>query len=96
MASRYKKNDVRKLQDGRVVYKTKIYPQIPLSDDDVYVVVQTGDRLDTLAHQFLGDQSLWWIIAAANNIHGAFFALDDGTILRIPKDYNAVINLFNS
>lgn len=96
MASRYKNNEVSKLQDGRVVYRSKIYPSIPLRDDDVYVVTQTGDRLDTIAHQFLGDQSLWWIIAAANNVHGAFFALDDGTVLRIPSDFNAVLNLFNS
>ena len=53
---------------------------------------QGGDRLDTLAYQFYKDSALWWVIAAANNIHGADFALGDGTILRIPKDYISIVN----
>lgn len=95
MASRYQNNKVQKLKDGRQVYRTKIYPNIPLSDNDTYAVTQTGDRLDTLAHQFYGDSSLWWIIATANNIHDATFAVADGTILRIPHDYATIINNFS-
>lgn len=94
MASRYKNNKTQKLKDGRLVYKTKIYPNIPKSDRDIYVVTQTGDRLDTLANQFYGDSSLWWIIATANNIHDATFAVSDGTILRIPENYTEIINNF--
>lgn len=94
MASRYDKNKIQKIADGRRVYRTKIYPNIPLRDDDIYAVTQTGDRLDTIAHQFYGDQGLWWILATANNIHGASFAVDDGTTLRIPKDYIGIINKF--
>ena len=33
--SRYKTNEVKKLADGREVYRTKVYPQIPLRDDDI-------------------------------------------------------------
>lgn len=94
MASRYKNNETQKLKDGRVVYKTKIYPNIPKSDKDIYIVTQTGDRLDTLANQFYGDSSLWWIIATSNNIHDATFAVSDGTILRIPENYIEIINNF--
>ena len=83
MASRYERNQVQKLKDGREVYRTKIYPNIPLRDSDIYIVTQGGDRLDTLAYQYYGDQSLWWIIATANNIHDAPFAVADGTILRL-------------
>ena len=46
MSSRYKNNEIKKLSDGRRVYRSKVYPNIPLRDDDVYVVTQTGDRLD--------------------------------------------------
>lgn len=92
MASRYDNNRVKKLNDGRRVYRSKIYPNIPKKDSDVYVVTQGGDRLDSLAYQFYKDSTLWWIIAAANNIHGADFALGDGTILRIPKDYISIVN----
>jgi len=35
---------------------------------------------------------LWWIIATANNIHGADFAVDDGTILRVPQDPIDILN----
>jgi len=94
MASRYKNNETQKLKDGRVVYKTKIYPNIPKSDKDIYIVTQTGDRLDTLANQFYGDSSLWWIIATSNNIHDATFSVSDGTILRIPENYIEIINNF--
>lgn len=94
MASRYTNNRTKKLKDGRVVYTTKIYPNIPKSDKDIYIVTQGGDRLDTIANQFYGDSSLWWIIATANNIHNATFALPDGTTLRVPENYDTIINNF--
>jgi len=94
MASRYEKNITQKLKDGREVYRTQIYPNIPLKDSDMYIVTQEGDRLDTLAYQYYGDQSLWWIIATANNIHDASFAVEDGTILRVPENYIEIINKF--
>ena len=85
--SRYDNNPIKKTFDGKEVYKTRIYPNIPLKDTDVYVMTETGDRLDTLAFQYYEDSSLWWIIAAANNIHDAPMGLQDGTILRIPLNY---------
>ncbi len=85
--SRYYNNPIKKTFDGREVYRTRIYPNIPLKDTDVYVMTETGDRLDTLAFQYYEDSSLWWIIAAANNIHDAPMGLQDGTILRIPLNY---------
>ena len=44
------------------VLRSRLYPNIPKSDSDIYVVTQTGDRLDQLSNQFYGDSSLWWII----------------------------------
>ena len=92
MASRYDSNEEKKLKDGRIVYRSKIYPNIPKKDTDIFIVTQGGDRLDTIAYQFYNDSSLWWIIATANNIHGADFAVDDGTILRVPQDPIDIIN----
>ena len=94
MASRYQNNESKKLDDGRTVYRSKIYPEIPLRDDDIYVASETGDRLDTLAYQYYGDSSLWWIISTANNIHDGTFAVSDGTTLRIPQNYTKIINDF--
>lgn len=94
MANRYQNNETKKLKDGRLVYRSKIYPNIPKSDMDIYVVTQTGDRLDTLANEFYKDSSLWWIIASANNIHDATIAVPDGTTLRIPENYGKILNDF--
>lgn len=94
MASRYENNETKVLNDGRTVYRSRIYPNIPLRDDDIYVATETGDRLDTLAYQYYNDASLWWIIASANNIHNAPFGLDDGTILRIPQNYIEILSNF--
>lgn len=93
--SRYKNNETKVLRDGRRVYRSKIYPNIPLRNDDVYVVTQTGDRLDLLAFEYYQDQRLWWIIAAANNIHNAQIGLVEGTILRIPQNYIQIQSNFN-
>ena len=95
MSSRYENNNSKKLNDGRNVYRSKIYPEIPLRDDDIYVASETGDRLDTLAFQYYEDSSLWWIIASANNIHNAPFGLKDGTILRIPQNYIEILVNFS-
>lgn len=91
--SRYSNNSSTKLKDGRLVYKTRLYKKIPKLDQDLYIVVQTGDRLDSIANNYLGNSSLWYIIAAANNIHDPSFTLDDGTVLRIPVNFRSYINL---
>jgi hypothetical protein len=94
MESRYINSEVKKTFDGKIVYRPKIYPNIPLSDSDIYVATETGDRLDTLAFDFYSDSNLWWIIASANNIHGAKFGFEDGTILRIPQNYIEILRNF--
>ena len=92
--SRYDNNPIKKTFDGREVYRTKIYPNIPLRDDDIYVATELGDRLYTLAFDFYQESDLWWIIASANNIHGAKFAFEPGTVLRIPKNYIEIVRNF--
>lgn len=96
MENRYEFNSTKTTIDGRTVFKPVIPPNIPLRDDDIYVATETGDRLDTLANQFYGNSSLWWIIASANNLHGAMFAVPDGTVLRIPQNYIQINSAFIS
>ena len=93
--SRYNVNEIKKIKDGRTVYKTKIYPRIPKLNSDIYIVTQDGDRLDTISYQYYGDSSLWWVIASANNIHDPSFAVADGTVLRLPVNYSDILNKFN-
>lgn len=82
----------KKSSDGKEVFVSRIYPDITLRDDDLYVITELGDRFDTLAKQFYNDSTLWWIIASANNIHNAVFAVKEGTILRIPANYIQIVS----
>jgi nucleoid-associated protein YgaU len=77
-------------------YKGKQYPNVPLSESDVYVITTVGDRLDSLAYSYYGDSTLWWVIAAANNnaTKGALFPVP-GTQLRIPTNVNSVLQQFD-
>ena len=89
MGSRYNKNEV-KLKDGKRVLSNQSNRKIPFHDGDIYIITQTGDRLDTISSEFYGDPAEWWIIAVANNIGNPAFALPDGTELRIPFNMNLI------
>jgi hypothetical protein len=95
--NRYDNSIVLKTEfTDRPYYKGKQYPNIPLSESDVYVITTVGDRLDSLAYSYYNDATLWWIIAIANNnaTKGALYPIP-GTQLRIPTNVNIVFNLFN-
>jgi hypothetical protein len=81
---------------GRPYFKSKFYPNVPLSESDYYIITSAEDRLDSLAYDYYKDATLWWVISAANNNvnNGALF-LYPGTQLRIPADINRVLNLFD-
>ena len=66
--NRYANIPVIKSPDKKQMYQTVRYPEIPRSEDDLYIYTTIGDRYDTLAQQYYGDSSLWWIIANANGI----------------------------
>lgn len=77
-------------------YKGKIYPQIPFSEDDIYVIATDTDRLDTIANLYYGDSSLWWIISVANSnviSQGTIFVAP-GTQLRIPTNMSKVLEQY--
>jgi phage tail protein X len=92
--NRYENSTILKTQDNRPYYRGKFYPNIPLSENDYYVITTIGDRLDSIAYSYYGDSTLWWVISAANNniTNGALFPIP-GTQLRIPTDINSVLQL---
>ena len=45
--------------DNKICYQTTRYPEVPLSDQDIYLYTTQGDRFDTLALAYYEDQSLW-------------------------------------
>ena len=59
---------------------------------DLYIISEKGDRLDLLANKYYGDQTMWWIIATANNINDATFYVEPGIQLRIPTDTAKVLS----
>jgi hypothetical protein len=95
--TRYDNKTILKTDQGKPYIKGKQYPNIPLSESDVYVITTIGDRLDSLAYSYYRDVNLWWIISAANNnvTKGSMFPVP-GTQLRIPTNAASVISLFNN
>lgn len=76
---------------GPQYYLNNVYPDIPLSPDDSYVIAVLGDRLDLLAFDFYGDVSFWWVIAAANALPGDSLNLEPGMQIRIPANLAGII-----
>ena len=81
--------------NNRRFYYSLIDPTIERQQNDIYVVCTIGDRLDLLAFQYYSDATLWWIISAANpELRKDSLYLEPGTQVRIPRDYQRVLTLF--
>jgi hypothetical protein len=93
---RYDQNIIYKTVDNKPYYKGKLYPDIPYTDTDDYVITTIGDRLDLLAYSYYNDPELWWVISVANNhiTKGSMFPTP-GLQLRIPTNITNVLRLFN-
>ncbi len=52
--------------------------------DDIFHTIVESDRIDLIAHRYLGNSSLWWVICDYNDV---FFPLEleTGSILRVPS-----------
>lgn len=80
-----------------VKYRESVrYPDIPLSEEDIYIYTMRGDRLDNLAYQFYNDPTLWWVLSIANpNLPNDSLYPTLGYQLRIPSDINQILNDFD-
>lgn len=87
-------NNIFKRYDGKRVFRTTRYPKIPVDFNDIYIVANETDYLDSLAHRFYRDSTLWWIIAQANGIKATLKA-PTGVQIRIPQNIEDIINRFN-
>ena len=94
MPNRTKNIEVLKTKQGRRYYKNIIYPNIPVNENDTYLITTGGDRYDTLAQQFYGNSSLWWVIASANNSKKDGLIVEAGVQLRVPYDANLAVTLY--
>ena len=87
-----------KTSKGKSYYKSIKYPEIPILDEDLYIISIVGDRVDNLARQYYGDSNLWWIISSANSeiIKGGSFGIKPGLEIRIPSNHINVLEDYNT
>ena len=90
---RYSDNKIKIDKEGKRVYSSTYYPDMPLENSDEFIQTKAGTRLDNVAHTFYGDASLWWIIAKANGISGKV-VISSQTYLRIPSNVGGIVAKF--
>jgi hypothetical protein len=74
-----------------------MYPDIPVSSNDIYVITDFLDRLDLIANDYYNDPTLYWILLVANAdfMPSDSLFIPEGTQLRIPSDVQSVIQAYN-
>ncbi len=90
---RYENTPFKFDKSGVRVYTTTYYPDIKVSDGDLFIHPTEGKRIDSLAYEYYGDVSLWWIIAKANGIRGKV-ALSSENPIRIPSNISKILEDF--
>lgn len=95
---RYSNKIILKNINNISYYKGKKYPQIPLSEDDVYVITTIGDRLDILANTYYNDPTLWWVISMANSnvLKTDSLFIIPGTQIRIPTNLGNILQQYEN
>jgi hypothetical protein len=95
--ARYRNIPKVKNENGTRLYKTVKYPDIPRSNNDVYVITGDEDRYDNLALQYYQDASLWWVVSSANAEYsqGSLYP-PIGVQLRIPGNLSAILEAYNA
>jgi len=92
MVNRYESstivNNSRKVEsDGNIKsvrrLSTIFYPEFSNSED-TKILSQEGARLDLLAKEFHGDESLWFVIAKVNNLGKGSLHVAAGKVIKIP------------
>ena len=83
--------------NGNLAYRTSRYPEVPLSENDIYVYTTQGDRFDVLAQQYYNDSSLWWVISITNTnvFNQSSLVIPEGLQIRIPSNYADIVREFN-
>ena len=94
--NRYDTIDRYKTKEGKAYITNPIYPFIPESENDTYIIAGVADRYDVLALEFYNDSSLWWIISTANPhiIRRDSYSLKPNLEIRIPANVTGIIQNF--
>lgn len=95
MADRYKNIKEFKTDEGIRYYANSIVPDIPLNENDIYLIATIADRYDVLAQEFYGNSALWWIIAAANTSRKDSLIPTPGLQIRVPYNPSSIVAEYN-
>ena len=79
---------------GNRYYGTILYPTIPKSSSDIYIMARKGDRLDLLANSYYDDPTLWWVIAQANHLGKGTLSISEPQRIRIPTELESILKSF--
>lgn len=94
--TRYNTNFNTKVRyDGKRFIGTRLCPSIAPDDTDVMYITNETDYLDSLAHRFYKDKTLWWIIALANNLGNGRLSVPAGIQIRIPMRIDTILSGYN-
>ena len=98
MANRYNKTPIRVDEKKNRYYTNTLYPEIPPSINDIYLLTEIGDRLDILANTYYQDSSLWWVISKANpdKIKRDGLLIKPGIQIRIPSNIQGILSDFEN
>jgi hypothetical protein len=77
-------------------YRASKYPDIPYSNDDIYIESVYGDRLDIISYDYYKSTEYYWVILVANNLPGDSIFVPPGTQLRIPTDLDQILSDYDS
>jgi hypothetical protein len=78
------------------MYVNAVYPDIPVTNSDSYVITVLGDRMDLMAQNVYGDPGYWVFIASANSLPSDSLFPPPGMQLRLPANIQQIVNEFNS
>jgi hypothetical protein len=86
---------------SRLIFNGEIrsFPKIKISNrsSDIYVTYNSNrTRLDRIASDVYGDDTLYWLILLANPQYFMEFDIPSGAVIRVPNPVSEVLTEFNS
>lgn len=85
MTSRYAGCEVGIDAHGRQYLAKRHKPSIGERVDDRIHECTEGDTLYGIAHAYLGNAELWWVVADFNRIRDPLTTLEAGQLIRLPS-----------
>lgn len=87
------------IKEGKIIASyssmSKIYNAVETGRVECAIVVlENNQRVDQIAGSVYGDSSYWWVITAASGV-GWGLQVPPGTLLRIPKNLNQIIEILS-